>query len=88
MTPSERPLFYTVREAAGLLRVDPATIYRSIRENAFPAVRIRSRYVIPAKVLDSLVQEVVDSQRCVDVGQILSHRRQASEFQQRHPEWA
>ena len=32
------PLFYTVAEAAKLLRVDKATIYRSIRENAFPAV--------------------------------------------------
>jgi WhiB family redox-sensing transcriptional regulator len=48
----ERPTFYTVAEAARLLRVDPATIYRAIREDAFPAVRVRSRYVIPVAAVD------------------------------------
>ncbi|MCA1709975.1 MAG: helix-turn-helix domain-containing protein, partial [Actinobacteria bacterium] len=41
------PAFYTVPEAARILRVTPATIYRAIRDDAFPAVRIRTRYVIP-----------------------------------------
>jgi excisionase family DNA binding protein len=81
------PAFYTVREAAELLRVDPATVYRSIREDSFPAVRIRSRYVVPAKALDDLVREVVDSQRCVNVGDVLGDRRRARELGQRHPEW-
>lgn len=36
------PAFYTVPEAARVLRVTPATIYRAIREDAFPAVRIRT----------------------------------------------
>jgi hypothetical protein len=40
-----RPAFYTVPEAARILCVDPATLYRAIREDAFPAVRVRSRYV-------------------------------------------
>ncbi len=30
--------FYTVPEAARILRVTPATLYRAIREDAFPAV--------------------------------------------------
>jgi hypothetical protein len=33
------PAFYTVREAARILRVDPATLYRAIRDDAFPADR-------------------------------------------------
>jgi len=41
-TDAVQPVFYTVAEAARLLRVDPATIYRAIREDAFPAVRVRS----------------------------------------------
>jgi excisionase family DNA binding protein len=40
------PAFYTVPEAARILRVTPATLYRAIRDDAFPAVRIRTRYVI------------------------------------------
>lgn len=49
--PSENagPAFYTVREAARVLRVAPSTLYRAIREDAFPAVRVRSRYVVPAR---------------------------------------
>jgi hypothetical protein len=37
------PAFYTVREAVRILCVDPATLYRAIRDDAFPAVRIRTR---------------------------------------------
>jgi hypothetical protein len=33
------------------------------------------------------VREVVDSQRCVDVGDVLGNRRRARELDQRHPEW-
>ncbi|MGH3570815.1 MAG: helix-turn-helix domain-containing protein, partial [Pseudonocardiaceae bacterium] len=34
---AESPAFYTVPEAARVLRVTPATIYRAIRDDAFPA---------------------------------------------------
>jgi excisionase family DNA binding protein len=47
----QEPIFHTVQEAARILRVDAATIYRSIRAGSFPAIRIRSRYVIPAAAL-------------------------------------
>jgi excisionase family DNA binding protein len=39
----QEPMFHTVHEAARILRVDAATIYRSIRAGSFPAIRIRSR---------------------------------------------
>ncbi len=57
----EEPMFHTVQEAARILRVDAATIYRSIRAGSFPAIRIRSRYVIPAAALRELAAKAVSS---------------------------
>ncbi|MGH4002944.1 MAG: helix-turn-helix domain-containing protein [Pseudonocardiaceae bacterium] len=76
---AERPAFYTVAEAARVLRVTPATIYRAIREDAFPAVRIRSRYVVPAAAVDRLAAEAAESGACVDVAQMAAQRRTARE---------
>src|SRR2546423_5942590 len=73
------PAFYTVPEAARILRVTPATLYRAIRDDAFPAVRIRTRYVIPASAVDQLAAEAAESGRCVDVAAIAAQRRTARE---------
>ena len=70
-----RPIFYTVAEAARLLRVDRATLYRAIRDDAFPAVRVRSRYVIPAVAVERLAADAVESGGCVDVAAIAAGRR-------------
>ena len=74
-----RPAFYTVVEAARVLRVDPATIYRAIREDAFPAVRIRARYVVPAAAVERLAAEAAERGACVDVARIAAERRTARE---------
>lgn len=74
-----RPAFYTVPEAARVLRVTPATIYRAIRQDAFPAVRIRTRYVIPAAAVDKLATEAADSGGCVDVARLAAERRTTRE---------
>ncbi len=74
------PAFYTVREAAQILRVDPATLYRAIREDAFPAVRVRTRYVVPAAALHKLVTDAAESGGCVDVARLASERRTAREI--------
>ena len=74
------PAFYTVREAARILRVDPATVYRAIREDAFPAVRVRTRYVVPAAALHKLVSEAAESGGCVDVARLAAERRTAREI--------
>lgn len=74
-----RPTFYTVREAARIMRCDPSTLYRAIREDAFPAVRIRARYVVPATAVDKLAAEASESGGCVDVAQIAADRRTARE---------
>jgi excisionase family DNA binding protein len=63
----QEPTFHTVHEAAQILRVDAATIYRSIREGSFPAVRIRSRYVIPAAALRQVAATAVNNGTCVDI---------------------
>jgi excisionase family DNA binding protein len=74
-----RPTFYTVAEVARLLRVDAAAIYRAIREDAFPAIRVRSRYVIPAAAVEQLAQRAAESGGCVDVAAIAAERRIARE---------
>jgi excisionase family DNA binding protein len=70
-----RPTFYTVAETARLLRVDPATIYRAIRADAFPAVRVRSRYVIPAAAVDQMAEQAAETGGCVDVAAVATARR-------------
>ena len=72
-----RPAFYTVKEAARILRVVPATLYRAIRDDAFPAVRVRTRYVVPAAALDKLIAEAAESGGCVDVAKVAHERRAA-----------
>ncbi|OZM82794.1 helix-turn-helix domain-containing protein [Pseudonocardia sp. MH-G8] len=74
-----RPVFYTVAEAARLLRVDRATLYRAIREDAFPAVRVRSRYVIPAVAVERMAADAAESGGCVDVAAIAAGPRVARE---------
>ena len=64
---SVQPTFYTVPETARILRVDPATIYRAIRANEFPVVRVRARYVIPAEAVERIAAQAARSGCCVDV---------------------
>ena len=71
------PIFYTVTEAASLLRMNRATLYRAIREDGFPAVRVRSRYVIPAVAVERLAADAVESGGCVDVAAMAAERRVA-----------
>lgn len=74
-----RPAFYTVAEAARILRVDPATLYRAIREDAFPAVQVRTRYVVPAVALEKLAAEAAETGGRVDVARMAAERRTARE---------
>lgn len=80
---STRQTFYTVSETARLLRVDPATIYRAIREDAFPAVRIRSRYIIPVAAVEQMAELAAQTGACVDVAGIVTTRRVHRELERR-----
>ncbi|WP_033438347.1 helix-turn-helix domain-containing protein [Saccharothrix sp. NRRL B-16314] len=73
------PTFYTVREAARLMRIAPSTLYRAIREDAFPAVRVRTRYVVPAQAVEEMARRAVDSGGVVDVVGMAAERRTARE---------
>ena len=71
--------FYIVAEVARLLRVDAATIYRAIRADGFPAIRVRSRYVIPAAAVQELADRATETGGCVDVAALAAERRVARE---------
>jgi excisionase family DNA binding protein len=68
-------LFYSVAEVAALLHVGPATLYRAIREDAFPAVKIRSRVIIPAKAIETMIEHATATGRCIDVSAMMESRR-------------
>ena len=68
-------LFYTVTEAAHVMRVDPATIYRAIRDDAFPAVKIRTRYIIPVAAVAKLAELATESNSCIDTGDAIAQLR-------------
>jgi excisionase family DNA binding protein len=89
-TPNEnsRPSFYTVAETACLLRVDPATIYRAIREDAFPAVRVRTRYVVPAAAVEQMAADAAERGGCVDVAAMAAARRTSREIARALGGWA
>ena len=81
MAGADVPAFYTVREAARILRVDRATLYRAIRDDAFPVVKLRSRYVVPAAALNKLIAQAAESGGCIDVAQMAAERRTAREIE-------
>lgn len=66
--PASAKRFYTVPKAAELLRVSEVTLYREIREARFPAIKIRNRYVVPAKAIDELEQDALASSAQSDHG--------------------
>jgi len=57
MPNSGRTDYYTVDEAAWLLGVSRSTVSRAIRTGAIPTVRRRSRLLVPAYVLQRLLDE-------------------------------
>jgi excisionase family DNA binding protein len=69
--------FFTVKEAAEILRINPSTLYASLREDAFPAVKLRSRFVIPGKALEKLIDEATNSGRVIDPATLIRERRDA-----------
>jgi excisionase family DNA binding protein len=63
--------FYSVTEAAGLIGLSSVSLYRAIRADRFPAVRICGRLFVPAKAIDAIVEAAVASGRVVDVSEWL-----------------
>lgn len=53
-TPDRR--YYSVAQAAAILGLSSPTLYRAIHAGEFPAVRIRGRFIVPAKALDLMTE--------------------------------
>jgi excisionase family DNA binding protein len=76
--PEARPRFHTVAEAAAILRTCDMTVYRAIRSGGFPAVKIRGRYVIPARALDEMEAAAVSGRAVVDAANWAGGSREAT----------
>lgn len=64
--PPERAAFLSVAAAARLLCISEMTLYRAIRDDQFPAVRIRGRLIIPSRVIDAMIEDSIDRNGVVD----------------------
>ena len=64
--------WYSVAEVARMFGMAPMTLYRAIHAGEFPAVKIRGRYVIPARALDELERAAVDTSGVVTSADIVS----------------
>jgi excisionase family DNA binding protein len=60
------PRFYTVAEAAELLRTCDMTLYRAIHDGEFPAIKVRGRYVIPALAVQRMEEAALSLGGMVD----------------------
>jgi excisionase family DNA binding protein len=58
--------FLSVAGAAEVLGMSQVTLYRAIHARQFPAVKVRGRYVIPARVLDAIEDAVLTTGTVVD----------------------
>lgn len=66
MIPDAAPRFYSVAQAAAMLGMSTMTLYRAIKADAFPALRIRGRVVVPAKAIDAMIDLAIAEQTVVD----------------------
>lgn len=53
--PTPTPTFYDVEAVAGMSHMSRMTVYRAIKSGEIPAVRVRGRWLVPARVIDALV---------------------------------
>lgn len=60
------PRFYSVPEAARMIRMAPVTLYRAIRDGEFPAMRVRGRLIIPARAIDAMVDAAITENTVID----------------------
>jgi len=53
---SDERRYYSVGQVAAILGLSSPTLYRAIHAGQFPAVRIRGRYIVPAKALELMTE--------------------------------
>ena len=57
------PTFYDVQEVAAMFKMSRMTVYRAISSGELRAVRVRGRWLVPAQVIDALVEDAVTRER-------------------------
>lgn len=60
------PTFYSVPDTARILGMSAMTLYRAIQDGQFPAVRIRGRLIVPARVIEAMAEATLADGRVVD----------------------
>lgn len=73
---TSRPKFLLVQEAAELLRIDSSTLYRHLRRNQFPGVKVGGRYLIPHAAVEQLADDALATGQCIVVEQWASQWRE------------
>ena len=68
--------FYSVAEVAEMSGISSVTLYRAINAGEFPAVKVRGRVIVPAKVLDALIDGAVETGAMVDAASYVVTRRE------------
>jgi len=71
--------FLSVADVADQLGVSEVTLYRAINAGEFPAVRIRSRLIVPAKVVEAMAEAAMAEQTVVDASSWVLVQRSAAE---------
>jgi hypothetical protein len=59
MSDAGRPAYYTIREAAWILGVEPSRVSRAIRLGTLRTVRRHGRVMVPSRALARLLGEPV-----------------------------
>ncbi|WP_296389147.1 helix-turn-helix domain-containing protein [Pseudonocardia sp.] len=57
MESAARPTFYDVQEVADMFKMSRMTVYRAISSGELAAVRIRGRWLVPARTIDALIEK-------------------------------
>jgi excisionase family DNA binding protein len=75
---------YTVPEAAMLLSVSHEHLYRLIRANVFPAVRMRvgdesGKYVVPADAVRAILDRATAGGVCAEVADLIEQWREEAD---------
>jgi excisionase family DNA binding protein len=52
-----RPTFYDVQEVADMFKMSRMTVYRAIGSGELAAVRIRGRWLVPARAIEALIDK-------------------------------
>jgi predicted DNA-binding transcriptional regulator AlpA len=71
------PRFRSVPDTAAILGMSEVTLYRAIRDGQFPAIKVRGRYVVPARVLDDMESAAIASGTVVDAAEYTTDARAA-----------